>query len=121
MKAFGRIVLVGTLVAGLLAAPVAPAEAALVYTRDGRVFDGKLKVDPTGLVLAMAENRSLLIPYDQIVGISLDGQPIYPPPKRAEESRLLNSEPLVWALVAANAAAVLTVLVNLMRSPAPAR
>ena len=114
-----RWMLGGVLTLGLAATPAAPADAALVYTRDGRTFDGKLRVEPTGLVLTPESGKALLIPYEQVVGISMDGQPLFPPPRRAEESKLLNSEPLLWALVAANVAAVLTVLVTLVR-PAPA-
>jgi hypothetical protein len=102
----------------LVTALAAPVDAALVYTRDGRTFDGKLRVEPTGLVLATEGGKSLLIPYEQVVGISMDGQPLFPPPQRAEESRLLNSDPLLWALVAANTAAVITVLVGLVRPAA---
>ncbi|MEB3284310.1 MAG: hypothetical protein VKN33_03375 [Candidatus Sericytochromatia bacterium] len=92
-----------------------PSEAALVYTRDGRVFDGALKVEPSGLVLVMAESRSLMIPYEQIAGISFDGQPLFPAPRRAEESKLLNHDGLIWALVAAQVLATVTAFVTLLK------
>lgn len=96
-----------------------PADAALVYTRDGRVFDGTLKVEPKGLVLVTAEKRALMIPYDQVVGISLDGQPIFPAPRRAEDSKLFNHEGVVWTLVATQVIAAVSAIVLLLR-PAPA-
>jgi hypothetical protein len=97
----------------------APADAALVYTRDGRVFDGTLKVESKGLVLVTPEKRSLLIPYEQIIGISLDGQPLFPAPRRAEESKFLNHDGVIWALVASQVVTALVALVMLVR-PVPA-
>ncbi|MEB3330349.1 MAG: hypothetical protein VKQ33_14080 [Candidatus Sericytochromatia bacterium] len=115
-----RWLLVGGVALAMVMGAGAPADAALVYTIDGRTFEGTLRVEPTGLVLAAEGGKSLIIPYAQVAGVSMDGQPLFPPPRRAEESLLLNSKPLVWALVAANAAAVLTVLVALVRPAAVA-
>jgi hypothetical protein len=95
------------LLAALLAfALAAPAEAALVYTRDGRTLEGDIRVEGAGLALRGADGKVQTLPYDQILGISLDDQPLFPPPRRAEESKYLNNDLLVWTAVGANLAAM---------------
>ena len=117
--------LVATLAIALavLGPMAAPADAAIVYAKDGRSIEGALRVDPGGLAVT-TDGKTVLVPYDQVAGVSLDGVPLFPPPRRLEESSLLNNEWLMWAVVAANVAAAVTAGIAVYRTttgnPSPA-
>ena len=84
----------------------APADAALVYTKDGRTLDGNLRVEAAALVVAGADGATQTVPYDQVLGVSLDGQPLFAPPARPTSGQGFKSDLLAWTLVLANLAAV---------------
>ncbi len=90
----------------LAAALAAPAEAALVYTKDGHTYDGNLRVEAASLVVVGADGRTQAVPYDQVLGVSLDGQPLFAPPARPRSGEGFKADLLAWTLVLANLAAV---------------
>lgn len=90
----------------IVAALAAPAEAAVVYTKDGRTHDGNLRVEAASLVVVGADGRSQAVPYDQVLGVSLDGQPLFAPPARPASGQGFKADLLAWTLVLANLAAV---------------
>lgn len=110
----------------LACALAAPAEAALVYTKDGRTVDGDLRVEHAALVVVAADGKAQTVPYDQVLGVSLDGQPLFAPPARPASGEGWKGSLLAWTLVLANVAAVALAGVAVYRAtatpaPAPAR
>lgn len=104
----------------LVAALAAPAEAALVYTKEGRTYDGNLRVEAASLVVVGADGRSQTVPYDQVLGVSLDGQPLFAPPARPASGEGFKADLLAWTLVLANLAAVGLAGVAIYRNMNPA-
>ena len=92
--------------AALVLACAAPADAAIVYTKDGKQLDGEIRVEGPGITIRSADGKLQNIAYDQVLGVSFDGQPLFPPPRRLEESKYLNNDLLVWSVVGANFAAM---------------
>lgn len=90
----------------LVAAFAAPAKAAIVYTKDGKVLNGEIRVDGPGITIRSSDGKLQNVLYDQVLGVSFDGQPLFPAPRRAEESKYLNNDLLVWSVVGANLAAM---------------
>ena len=86
----------------LVASLAVPAEAAIVYTKDGRTLSGTITVEETQLVVTPAEGEPEQIPYSQVQGVSLDDEPLYPAP------RPMSPEWGVWAGVATNVVAIAT-------------
>lgn len=86
----------------LVASLAVPAEAAIVYTKDGRTLSGAITVEETQLVVTPAEGEPETIPYSQVQGVSLDDEPLYPAP------RPMSPEWGVWAGVATNVVAIAT-------------
>ena len=101
-KPFLRLLLAPVLVAAL----AAPAEAAVVYTKDGRTYDGALRVEAAALVVAAPDGKAQSIPYDQVLGVSLDGQPLFAPPARPASGEAFKADLVTWSVVLANLAAV---------------
>ena len=94
------------LAAVMVTAAAAPADASLVYTRDGRVLDGDIRVEGPGLAVRTKDGKVQVVAYEQVLGISLDGMQLFPAPRRLEESKYLNNDLLVWSVVGANLAAM---------------
>lgn len=113
-----RGVVVALVAALTMTAFAPPAEAAIVYTRDGKVTHGALHVAGRGLVVTV-EGRTVTIPYDQVLGISMDGQALFPAPQRAEESKVLNNDWVLWTLVLANVATVVAAGFTVYRLATP--
>jgi hypothetical protein len=106
--------LLGSLI--LAAALAAPAEAALVYTKDGRTLDGALRVDAAALVVTGSDGKAQTVPYEQVLGIAFDGQPLFAPPARPAGGQGLKSDLLTWSVVVANLAALAVTGALLYRS-----
>lgn len=107
-----RALLAGLLVLTLAAAP---AEAAQVVLKDGRVVSGALEVDGAGLTVTGADGKPQTLAFSQVQAISLDDQPIAPVAKPAE-SKLLNNDWLVWTAVGANVVTMAVGLVMIYRA-----
>lgn len=86
----------------LVASLALPAEAAIVYTKDGRTLTGVVVIEETRLVVTPEGGEPEHVPYGQVQGVSLDDEPLYPAP------RAMAPEWGVWAGVAANVAAIAT-------------
>ena len=82
----------------------APAEAAQVLLKDGRVVTGHLAVAGPGLAVTEADGKVESFPYSQIQAVSLDDQPIVAQPHDAGESKLFDNDVVVWTAVGANIA-----------------
>lgn len=114
-----RALLAGLLVLTLAAAP---AEAAQVVLKDGRVVSGALEVDGAGLTVTGAgltvtgaDGKPQTLAFSQVQAVSLDDQPIAPVAKPAE-SKLLNNDWLVWTAVGANVVTMAVGLVMIYRA-----
>lgn len=104
----------------LVAALATPAEAAIVYTKDGRAIDGNLRVENAALVVVAADGKAQTVPYDQVLGVSMDGQPLFAPPARPASGEGWKGDLLAWTLVLANVAAIGLAGVAVYRATNPA-
>ncbi|MEB3223180.1 MAG: hypothetical protein VKS61_13980 [Candidatus Sericytochromatia bacterium] len=98
----------------LLGAPALPAEAHIVYFKDGTVVRGTVALRESAVVISGA-GAELSFPLSTVRAISFTDEPIAYEQQRVEESRVLNHDAVVWSLVAANVAAVVAALVGAMR------
>lgn len=94
------------LVTALVCAFAAPADAAIVYKKDGTQLEGDIRIEGPGITVRLADGKLTNVAFDQVQGVSFDGQPLIPPPRRVEESKYLNNDLLVWSVVGANFAAM---------------
>ena len=106
-----RALMAGILVLALAAAP---AEAAQVLLKDGRLVSGALKVDAVGLTVTGADGKPQTLAFSQVQAIALDDQPLAPMAQPAE-SKLLDNDWLVWTAVGANVATMVVGAVMIYR------
>jgi hypothetical protein len=99
-----------------LALLAAPAEAAQVVLKDGRVLTGTLKVVGPGLIVTGADGKPQTIAFAAVQGISLDDQPVAPAARPAASSKLLDNDWLVWTAVGANVVAIVVGVVMVYRA-----
>jgi hypothetical protein len=106
-----------TLLAAVLALVLtaAPAQAAQVVLKDGRVVTGAIKVEGAGLVVTGADGKLQTVPFATVQAISLDDQPVATA-RPAEASKLLDNDWLVWTAVGANVATMVVGAVMLYRA-----
>ncbi|MEB3198801.1 MAG: hypothetical protein VKP62_16535 [Candidatus Sericytochromatia bacterium] len=109
-----RPFLAALLSAGLVLLAPAAAEAHIVYFKDGTVVRGNAVVTES-TVTVTGGGADMSFPLSTVRAISFNEEPIVQEQKRVEESRLLNSEPLLWSMVAANAIGVLVGVISLTR------
>ncbi|MEB3330348.1 MAG: hypothetical protein VKQ33_14075 [Candidatus Sericytochromatia bacterium] len=102
------------LMAALLVGPALPAHAHIVYFKDGTVVRGTVSLRENAVVISGA-GAELSFPLSNVRAISFSDEPIVYEQQRAEDSRLLNHEAVVWSLVAANVAAAVAAVVGVMR------
>ncbi|MDB5096566.1 MAG: hypothetical protein JWM80_987 [Cyanobacteria bacterium RYN_339] len=108
-----RLLLATVLAFTLLAAP---AQAAQVVLKDGRVLTGAVKVEGAGLVLTGPDGKTQLVAFGLVQGISLDDQPVAPEPRPAAASKLFDNDWLVWTAIGANVATMVVGGIMLYRA-----
>jgi hypothetical protein len=96
-----RLLMASVLVAGLCL----PAEAHIVYLKDGRRLEGTMQVLDSQLTVTRTDGTAETVGYDQVQGVSLDNQELYP---KAAASR--TPEWATWAVVGSNLVAIATVI-----------
>lgn len=113
-----RFLLIAALLVALL--PL-PAEAHQVVLKDGRTFDGAIRIEGEGVTITTADGKVESIPYAAVHGIALDGQPVYSTARNVEGSKLLNNDWLLWTAVGANVATMVVAGVMMYRAFYPGR
>jgi hypothetical protein len=98
----------------LLTGPVSPAEAHIVYFKDGTVVRGAVTIRENAVVISGA-GAELSFPLDTVRAISFSDEPIAYEQQRVEESRILNHDAVLWSIIAANVAAVVAALTGVVR------
>lgn len=111
-----RPLLAGILALALSCSLTAPAEAHIVYFKDGTVVRGQVTLKDASVTVKGAD-AELSFPLASVRSISFTDEPIAYEQQRLEESKVLGSDVVLWTLVAANlATVVVAVLPLLMRS-----
>lgn len=95
-----RLLMATALVAGL----AQPAEAHIVYLKDGRRLEGTMQVLDSQMTVTRVDGTSETVPYEQVQGVSLDNQELYP--KAAARA----NDWATWAVVGSNLVAIATVV-----------
>ena len=91
-----------------------PAEAHIVYFKDGTAVRGTVKVQGATLTVSGAD-AELSFPLESVRSVSFTDEPIAYEQQRVEESRYFNSPWLIWSAVGVNVLAIATGLVVLSR------
>ena len=96
-----------------LACPT-PADAHIVYFKDGTVVRGLATVKDANVVVKGPDSE-MSFPLATVRAISFTDEPIAYEQQRVEDTKFFNNEALVWSMVAANLAAIVVAAVTLRR------
>lgn len=99
------------LAAALVAAVSLPAQAEVVYLKDGRRLEGAIAIEDTRMTVSQADGTKATVPYDEVQGVSLDGEELYP-------QRAATPAWVTWTVAGANLVAVATAIYWLVRPSA---
>lgn len=91
-----------------------PADAHIVYFKDGTVARGQVTIQGSTLLLT-GGGAELSFPLSTVRAVSFTEEPIAYEQQRVEDSKLLNNEVLIWSWVAANVVGAFAALAGLMR------
>lgn len=109
-----RTCIVAAVVLVLSLADLSPADAHIVYFKDGTVARGTVTIRENTLLVTGGGNE-LSFPLSTVRAVSFNDEPIAYEQQRLEESKALNHEPLIWSWVAANVVGVIATVIGLMR------
>lgn len=98
----------------VVAAMSLPAEAQVVYLKDGRRIEGTLAIEDARMTIAKPDGTQETVRYEEVQGVSLDGVDLYPSPKAALPPWV------TWTVAGANLVAVATAIYLVMR-PTPTK
>jgi hypothetical protein len=102
------------LTAVVVACVALPADAAIVYFKDGTVARGAIVVKDASITVK-GPGTEMSFPLASVRSISFTDEPIAYEQARAEDSKYLNNDALVWTAVAANLVAIAAAAATLLR------
>lgn len=103
--------LLAGLVACLLTLPAAlPADAHIVYFKDGTTVRGAVTIKD-GSVVVKGGAVELSFPLDSVRSVSFSDEPIVYEQRRVEDSAMFNNDVLLWTAVGVNVLAIATAIV----------
>lgn len=91
-----------------------PADAAIVYFKDGTVVRGAVAVKDASITVS-GNGAEMSFPLASVRSISFTDEPIGYEQARAEDSKYLNNDALIWTAVAANLVAIAAAAAALLR------
>lgn len=109
---------IATLLTGALLLPfAAPAEAHIVYFKDGTSVRGAVTVKDTSITIK-GSDAELSFPLESVRSVSFTDEPIAYEQRRVEESRFFNSDVLIWSAIGVNLLTIAAAIVSLSRPAA---
>ncbi|MEB3284309.1 MAG: hypothetical protein VKN33_03370 [Candidatus Sericytochromatia bacterium] len=109
-----RTITATLLVLALLGANPAPAEAHIVYFKDGTIARGNVVVKENTLLIS-GGGAELSFPLETVRAVSFNDEPIGYEQQRLEESKFLNNDALIWSWFAANVLGTVVAFLGIVR------
>lgn len=106
--------LLAFLTLAFVATAALPADAAIVYFKDGTVCRGAIVMKEASITVKGA-GAEMTFPLASVRSISFTDEPIGYEQARAEDSKYFNNDALIWTAVAANLVAIAAAAATLMR------
>jgi hypothetical protein len=88
-----------------------PAEAHVVYFKDGTSIRGTVSVKDANLTVR-GGGTELTFPLDSVRAVSFSDEPIAYEQRRVEDSKLLNNDLVLWTAIGVNVVAMAALLVT---------